>query len=583
MTGAGRALALLVGVAGLTGQALLRPRLEARQVEAGLVVAGAEQAGMSADVAVPVLALGAFRGLVVDYLWLRSISFRERGRVFEARQVAEQICRLQPRLPDVWAFLGHDLAYNVSAAVDDPQARWRWVQNGIELLRDQGLRYNPGDPDLCFMLARIFQDKLGTTTDDHHMVYKVLHADLMHRALGDTPLADLAAAPTLEALAAADPAARALLAQLAAAGVEEPDNIVDLAGAPDAPVSDDRGDDRGDAAPSGPRAHPAWPRVLVAARAHLLRQGQRLDPARMLTLDRRYGPLDWRGCDAVSVYWADVGLEGALRLRRHRDAYALRRTIHAALKNAVRRGRIERLGEKASFLAAMPELVFPVDGYLRDGIEEAAAVVRDLEPRAERGQLSDEDEVRLDAAAIFERNQRSAREGFLHEAIVLLAEFGRRDEARRAHARARRDFPDAPLLQLDYDEFLLRVLAQRFVDAGTFDTQTGMSQLLQGTWEDAFMALSSGQDDRYRGLEALARASQVRWERYVASLDEPDARARLGLRYEDIRRRAVRTAAGRLPLLLQERLAERLGVDREALLRGELGRPPAQASPERPR
>lgn len=556
--GPGRALALLAGVLGLTGQALLRPRLEARQVEAGVVVPGDEQAGMSADMAVPVLALGAFRGLVVDYLWLRSISFRERGRVYEARQVAEQICRLQPRLPDVWAFLGHDLAYNVAAAVDDPEARWRWIQNGIALLRDQGLRYNPGDPDLCFMLARTFQDKLGTTTDDHHMLYKVRHADLMERALGDTSLADLAAAPAFEALED-DPTTRPLVAQLAARGVEGAAAIAELAATP---VPDD------ELAPL--RAHAAWPRVVAAARAHLLRAGQRMDPERMLALDRRYGPLDWRGCDAATVYWADVGLEGALRRGQHRDAYALRRTIHAGLKNAVRRGRLERLGDEAVFLAPMPELVFQVDAYLREGIEEATAVVHELEAREARGALPASEEERLDAATIFERNQRDAREGFLCEAIVLLAEYGDEAGARRAHALGRRDYPDAPMLQLPYEEFVLRVYAQRFVAAGTFLTRDGMAQTLQGTWVSAYTALAMGQDDRYRGLEALARGNQARWQAYLASLDEPDARARLGLRYEDVRRASVRTAAEGLPAFLQERLAERLGITREALLRGDL-------------
>lgn len=558
MTRTHRALGLLAGVLGLAGQALLRPRLEARQVEAGVVIPSDDQDGLAADMALGVLALGAFRGLVVDYLWLRSIHFRERGRVYEARQVAEQICRLQPRLPDVWAFLGHDLAYNVAAAVPEGEARWRWILNGVELLRNQGLRYNPGDPDLAFMLARIYQDKVGTTADDFHMLYKLRHAELMEQALGDTPLAELAAAPAFEALAA-DPSAATLLARLAALGIEGPAAVARAAASDDvAPL----------------RADPAWPRVVAAARAQLLREEQRMDPARMLTLDRRYGPLDWRGCDAATVYWADVGLEGALRRERHRQAYALRRTIHAALKNAVRRGRVERLGEGV-FLAPQPELVFQVDAYLREGIEEAAAVARDLEPRADQGRLSPREEERLDAAVIFERNQRSAREGFLCEAIVLLAEYGREADARRAHAIARRDFPDAPLLRLSYDDFVLRVFAQRFVAAGVYESQAGMAQLLEGTWVRAYQALATGQDDHYRGLEALALASQRRWEAYLAGLDEPDARARLGLRYDDLRRRSLRTAAAGLPTLLQERLAERLGLEREALLRGDLP-PPAE-------
>ncbi|MCO5167813.1 MAG: hypothetical protein M9894_15825 [Planctomycetes bacterium] len=540
-------MALLVGALGLGGQALVRPRLEARQVEAGVVVAAEGQAGMSADLAVPVLALGAFRGLVVDYLWLRSSTFREQGRHFEARQVAEQLCRLQPRLPDVWVYLGHDLAYNVAGAVEEPEARWRWIQNGIELLRDQGLRHNPGDPDLCFMLARTLQDKIGTTTDDHHMRYKAWHAEQMVRAMGDTPLAVLAEAPGLAALAAGDRGARALLARAAALGLETPEALA-AADAPELAVD------------------PAWPRVQASARAEALRERLRLDPARMLRLDAAYGPLDWRGVDAVTVYWASVGLEGAERRRRHRDAYAARRTIHAALKNAVRRGRVERL-EGAVFLAPLPALVPRVDALLREGIEDAERAVRALEPLAHRGGLSPDDEERLDAAVVFLRNQRSAREGFLGEAIIILAENGLEEEARRLHARARRDFPGTDFERQGYDEFVLGVLARRFVDAGIYDSQQGMTQLLEGTWVSAYTQLALGEDARYRGLEALARASQRRWDAYLASLEEPDAVARLGVRYEEVRRRALRVAAERLPPLLQERLAARAGLTREEVLR----------------
>lgn len=562
MRGGARAVALLVGALGLGGQALLRPRLEARQVEAGLVVAAEGQAGMTADLAVPVLALGAFRGLVVDYLWLRSGTLREQGRHFEARQVAEQLCRLQPRLPDVWVYLGHDLAYNVASAVEEPEARWRWVQNGIELLRDHGLRHNPGDPELCFMLARTLQDKIGTTTDDHHMRYKAWHAEQMIRAMGDTPLAALAAAPSLADLTEGDRAARALVLRAAAAGLEGPAALATPAALEVVPEL------AGD---------PAWPRVAAAARAEVLRERLRLDPARMLRLDATYGPLDWRGVDAVTVYWASVGLEGAERRRRHRDAYAARRTIHAALKNAVRRGRVERL-EGAVFLAPLPAMVPKVDALLRAGIDEAERVVAALEPAGRRGALSPEDEERIDAAATFLRNQRSAREGFLGEAIVILAENGLEDEARRLHARAGRDFPGTEFERLGYDEFILGVLARRFVDAGIYDSQQGMTQLLEGTWVSAYTQLALGEDARYRGLEALARASQRRWDAYLASLDEPDAVARLGVRYEDVRRRALRVAAERLPPLLQERLAERAGVSREDLLRPS----PPGSGPTRP-
>jgi hypothetical protein len=551
MTRAGRAAALLVAAVGLTGHVLLRPRLEARQVEAKLVIPSADQPGMAADLAVPTLALGAFRGLVVDYLWLRSHSFRAQGRHYEARQVAEQICRLQPRLPDVWAFLGHDLAYNVTAAVEDKDGRWRWIQNGIELLRDQGLRYNPGDPDLCFMLARIYQDKIGTTSDDYHMFFKWSHARLMADVLGDASPRALAAAPPFDALADAE--ARALLGQAAGAGLDGPAGILSAAAS-----------DAGEAA-LALRAMPAWSRVLEAARAQQVREVLGMEPAVLAQVDQLYGPLDWTGCDAATIYWAHVGLQGALERRQHRDAYALRRTILAGLKNVVRRGRSEWI-EGGMFTAPMPELVLKIDQRLADELADAERVERELRPAEEAGALEPSEAERYDAAVTFSRNLHSTLEGFLCEGVVLLSEYGRELESKKLFARARRAFPDSPMLQLDYDEFILRVLSQRYADAGTYMSQQGMAQTIEGTWVSAYEALAKGQDDRFRGLEALALANERRWDAFLASLDEPDARARLGLDYRAIRRRSLFTAAQRMPDLLRERLAERAGLTVKELL-----------------
>jgi hypothetical protein len=40
------------------------------------------------------------------------------------------------------------MSYNVSVQIPDLPARWPWVRRGIELLRDEGLRYNPHDPGI---------------------------------------------------------------------------------------------------------------------------------------------------------------------------------------------------------------------------------------------------------------------------------------------------------------------------------------------------------------------------------------------------------------------------------------------------
>ncbi len=43
------------------------------------------------------VAMGAFRGIVVDILWMRADKLKEKGQFFDAKQLAEWISILQPR------------------------------------------------------------------------------------------------------------------------------------------------------------------------------------------------------------------------------------------------------------------------------------------------------------------------------------------------------------------------------------------------------------------------------------------------------------------------------------------------------
>ena len=85
------------------------------------------------------IATGAFRGLVVDILWMRADKLKEEGQFFDARQLAEWITILQPRFASVWEFHAWNMAYNISVAIPEtqPDQRWQWVRNGYELIRDQ--------------------------------------------------------------------------------------------------------------------------------------------------------------------------------------------------------------------------------------------------------------------------------------------------------------------------------------------------------------------------------------------------------------------------------------------------------------
>ncbi len=50
------------------------------------------------------IAMGAFRGVFVNWLWYRANEMKEAGKFFDAVELAGAITRLQPRFPRVWVF-----------------------------------------------------------------------------------------------------------------------------------------------------------------------------------------------------------------------------------------------------------------------------------------------------------------------------------------------------------------------------------------------------------------------------------------------------------------------------------------------
>ncbi len=120
---------------------------------------------MPPAVAFTTIALGGFRGILADVLWMRAGTLQDEGRYFELVQLSDWIAKLQPRSPAIWAYHAWNMAYNLSALMAAPEERWRWVRNGIALLRDDGLAANPGSPRLHQELAWLFLHKLGTDSD----------------------------------------------------------------------------------------------------------------------------------------------------------------------------------------------------------------------------------------------------------------------------------------------------------------------------------------------------------------------------------------------------------------------------------
>lgn len=144
------------------------------------------------------VALGGFRGILADALWLRVTTLQEQGRYFEIAQLADWISKLEPDVDAVWTFHAWNMAYNISYLFPEPADRWRWVQNGIRLLRDEGLVYNPASPLIYRELGYIYQYKIGNIFDKAHWYYKFqLAADMDPLMPGGRPPPDESPAWTI--------------------------------------------------------------------------------------------------------------------------------------------------------------------------------------------------------------------------------------------------------------------------------------------------------------------------------------------------------------------------------------------------
>jgi len=307
------------------------------------------------------VAMGAFRGLVVDVLWMRADQLKEQGQFFDAKQLAEWITTLQPRFASVWEFQAWNMAYNISVAIPatQPDQRWRWVKNGYELLRDQGIPLNPKSIELYHELGRIFQHKIGGVTDDAHKYYKIQLAMAMEPLLGpaDNQYFDvLAQAPKEWDQIAEDPNFKPLIVALQSADKS-------FSGSKPQEFMSNYLSLRQNAA----RFTPAAAAVIdnfrgtellnkfdIFARACQLRNVWKLDPVLVLQLNKTYGPidwtdpnthlpLDWRHPDSHAIYWAVKGLQIAAKDRSREIEISETNTdriVNHSLQNLFRNGKI---------------------------------------------------------------------------------------------------------------------------------------------------------------------------------------------------------------------------------------------------
>lgn len=482
---------LLAAAAALVGAGGMHPRLLAARRAAELNQ-GDPLENAPPLVAFTTVALGGFRGLVVDLLWMRASELQDQGRYFELVQLADWITKLQPRFASIWAYHGWNLAYNVSVMLADPADRWRWVRHGFMLLRDEGMVYNPGSALLHRELAWIFQHKLGMDMDQAHVFYKRAWAAEMQELFGGPrpDLEALAAAPVDPEALGRDAAVAALVAALRAAGLDPfAARVLDPGGVPESLR------DRVHKSPEGLA-------LRTFVRARWMREAYKLDPVRMLDVERRVGArLEWRLPASHAIYWASAGLDCA---RTRFDEIALRRQIFQSLGEGFLRGRLTLDTERDLFVLSPDLALLPT-------VRSAYAEALRLHPG--------------------DPTIHQAHRNFLIDAIMISATYNRIEEARGMYAEMNRLYPSGAPDSLE--AYIADTWASH---VGELDTAEALAAVEAALYQAAFWKML-GDDDASVGHEQIARLC---WNAYMDARKDPELRERTGLPpIETIRDRAV--------------------------------------------
>lgn len=105
-------------------------------------------------------ALGGFRGIAVDILWMRADAMLNDKQFYQLMTYYELISALQPNFPSVWSYNAWNLSYNISAEWAKPEEKWLWINKGLEFTK-KGLEYNPNSVELLFSTGWIYFNKIG--------------------------------------------------------------------------------------------------------------------------------------------------------------------------------------------------------------------------------------------------------------------------------------------------------------------------------------------------------------------------------------------------------------------------------------
>ncbi len=481
------------------------------------------------------VAMGAFRGLVVDVLWLRADKLKEQGQYFDAKQLAEWITTLQPRFASVWEFQAWNMAYNISVAIPatQPDQRWRWVKNGYELLRDEGIPLNPKSISLYRELARIFQHKIGSFSDAVHEYYK------LQLALSMGPLVAPGDEEHFKLLASAPVSLQQISRDADVAAFVKSLKDADKVFADESKLVSNYLSLRQNSSRFSPqcfkvieafRNSAALEKFDIFAKACQLRTVWKLDPVLMQQLNEKYGPvdfsdpnrhlpLDWRHPDTHAIYWAVRGLQLA---DVGREQYSLDeantdRIINHSLQNLFRYGKI--------FIYTLPSQV------PSDGSEQQSSIVSQQQIYL-RPDLQMFESYNKSTLAIIEKYKNDRQltyesmlvgyRNMVTNAILSFYQAGHIDQAQRIYDKFRQMYPSAETKQ----PLVIFVRAKLRDDLEKMNL-TDVQEMVQMLLRESYFRYAMRDDDEAFGREKMAKEIYDNYQSMYSDQDRinlPDIR-----------------------------------------------------------
>jgi len=511
-------IALAVGLLIAAGMQL--DPINRQRQDMGLIIDTPEN--MPPSLAFATIATGAFRGLVVDVLWMRADKLKDEGQFFDARQLAEWITILQPRFASVWEFHAWNMAYNISVAIPatQPDQRWRWVRNGYELLRDEAIdKYKLKNITLYRELARIFQHKIGGVSDDAHKYYKLQLAMSMEPLLSseDNQLGSqdnryfdaLAEAPVSFQEIVKDPNVASLVKALKSADNTFSDddefvnNYLSLrqnSGRFNAKAGETIDDFRGS---------DALKKFDLFAKARQLRKIWKLDPVLMSNLNKTYGPidfadpnthlpLDWRLPDSHAIYWGIKGLQITAREQsREIDITETNtdRIVGHSLQNLFRNGKM--------FIRDM-QLKVPVEGSQ----ESQTQIFKEVFLRPDlrmfdtynKSFLAVLDKYKDEKDGTTLVSLQNGHRNMLKNAVLSFYQSGHKQKAQQIYDQLRKLY-DFPEFKVPLVEFARKRFVEELESIGLPDAKEQVILLLR----ESFFLYAIRDDETSSGRENLAK------------------------------------------------------------------------------